>query len=476
MQTFYWHDYETWGADPARDRPSQFAGVRTDLDFNVIGAPLVQYCQPPPDLLPHPDACLITGIAPQRALAEGVPEYRFIAAIHQELATPGTCAVGYNSLRFDDEVTRYTLYRNFYDPYAREWQHGNSRWDLIDMVRAARALRPEGIEWPNHEDGSPSFKLEHLTRANGLAHEAAHDALSDVYATIAVARLIKQRQPRLFDYLYKLRSKHEVAALLNLADRKPVLHISGMFPAARGNAALVLPLAQHPGNGNGVLCYDLSVDPTPLLELDADAVRARLFTPRAELTEERIALKTIHINRCPVVATARLVDERVAGRLQLDLALCGRHAERLLAAKTLPAKLRDVFAEAKPGAIDDPEQQLYSGGFFSDADRNLMAEVRRADGEALAAQRFPFRDERLPELLFRYRARNFPHTLSAEEQAQWRDFCRRRLHDPAAGAGIVLEDYRRRLGELAIAETDPSRRQLLARLEDYAQQLLAACG
>lgn len=474
MQTFYWHDYETWGADPARDRPSQFAGVRTDLDFNVIGAPLVLYCQPPPDLLPQPDACLITGIAPQRAQAEGVPEHRFIAAIHKELATPGTCAVGYNSLRFDDEVTRYTLYRNFYDPYAREWQHGNSRWDLIDMVRAARALRPEGIEWPNHEDGSPSFKLEHLTKANGLTHEAAHDALSDVYATIAVAKLVKLRQPKLFDYLYNLRSKHEVAALLNLADKKPVLHISGMFSAARGNAALVLPLAQHPGNGNGVLCYDLSVDPTPLLELDARAVRARLFTPRAELTEERIALKTIHINRCPVVATAKLVDERTAERLQIDLAACARHADLLLAAKTLPAKLREVFAESKLGAIDDPEQQLYSGGFFGDVDRNLMTEVRRADGAALASQSFPFRDERLPELLFRYRARNFPDTLSDAEQAQWREFCRRRLTDPAAGAGIVLADYRQRLAELTAAETEPSRRALLAQLDQYGEQLLAA--
>jgi exodeoxyribonuclease-1 len=477
MQTFYWHDYETWGTDPSRDRPSQFAGVRTDLDFNVIGQPLVQYCQPPADLLPQPEACLITGIAPQRALAEGVPEYRFIAAIHRELAASGTCAVGYNSLRFDDEVTRYTLYRNFYDPYAREWQNGNSRWDLIDMVRACRALRPEGIEWPNHDDGTPSFKLEQLTAANGIAHEAAHDALSDVYATIAVAKLIKQRQPKLFDYLFKLRSKHEVAALLNLADKKPVLHISGMFPTARGCAALVLPLAQHPGNGNGVLCYDLSVDPTPLLELDVETVRARLFTPRAELTGERIALKTIHINRCPVVATAKLVDAATAARLQIDLAACARHAEQLLAAKALSTKLREVFAEPQRSAFTDPEQMLYSGGFFSDADRNLMAAVRGADGPALAGRQFAFRDERLPELLFRYRARNFPDTLNAEEQAQWREFCRSRLTDPQAGAGIVLDEYRRRLQELAAAApADAARQALLAQLDGYATALLAACA
>src|SRR5690606_19750373 len=166
VQTFYWHDYETWGTNPARDRPSQFAGIRTDLDLNIIGEPLVQYCQPPQDLLPHPDACLITGITPQLARAKGIPENQFIANIHRELSAPGTCSVGYNSIRFDDEVTRYTLYRNFYDPYEREWRNGNSRWDIIDMVRACRALRPDGIEWPNNDDGKPSFKLEHLTAAN----------------------------------------------------------------------------------------------------------------------------------------------------------------------------------------------------------------------------------------------------------------------------------------------------------------------
>lgn len=477
MQTFYWHDYETWGVSPSRDRPCQFAGIRTDLDFNIIGEPLMLYCQPPPDLLPQPEACMITGIAPQLAQAEGVPEHAFIAAIHAELSQPGTCGVGYNSLRFDDEVTRFALYRNFYDAYAREWQNGNSRWDLIDMVRACRALRPNGIEWPNREDGSPSFKLEHLTAANGLQHEAAHDALSDVYATIAVARLIKQRQPKLFDYLFKLRSKHEVSAQLDIAGKKPVLHISGMFPAERGCAALVMPLAQHPVNANEVICYDLSVDPQPLLDLDAEQVRARLFTPSAELDGPRIPLKTIRANRCPVVATAKLLDPATAARLHIDLAACARHEQLLRAAPQLAAKLREVFTAPERAPITDPEQMLYSGGFFSDADRNAMLKVRQADGAALARARFAFKDERLYDLLFRYRARNFPDSLSPAEQREWAQFCRRRLTDPAAGASIVLDDYTRQLQTLA-AQTpeDSPRRQLLAQLESHAQSLLTACA
>ncbi|HCS27478.1 MAG TPA: exodeoxyribonuclease I, partial [Spongiibacteraceae bacterium] len=229
----YWHDYETWGADPSRDRASQFAGVRTDADLNIVGEPLVIYNRPTPDMVPQPEACLVTGITPQEALEKGLPERDFIRAIHAELSQPGTCGVGYNSIRFDDEVTRYTLYRNFFDVYAREWQNGNSRWDLIDVVRLCCALRPEGIEWPVGENGAVSFKLELLTAANGLSHEAAHDALSDVHATIDLARLIKREKPKLFDYALGLRKKQHVAQLLDMNRQKPVLHISSRYPASR---------------------------------------------------------------------------------------------------------------------------------------------------------------------------------------------------------------------------------------------------
>jgi exodeoxyribonuclease-1 len=475
MQTFYWHDYETWGTNPSQDRPSQFAGIRTDLDFNIIGEPLVQYCQPPQDLLPQPEACLITGITPQLAQQKGIPENQFTANIHRELSAPGTCGVGYNSIRFDDEVTRFALYRNFYDPYAREWQNGNSRWDIIDMVRACRALRPDGIEWPSHDDGKPSFKLEHLTAANNLKHEAAHDALSDVYATIAVAKLIKAKQPKLFDYLFNLRNKREVAALLNLAQKKPVLHISGMFPTERGCAALVLPLAQHPGNNNEIICFDLSADPTPLLELSADEIRLRVFTSNADLVGERIPLKTIRLNRCPVVATEKLLDEKTASRLLIDRVVCEHNMQRLLADLSLAKKLRDVFAAPERAALTDPEQMLYSGGFFSDADRATMTQVRKASAKQLATQTFAFEDKRLPEILFRYRARNFPQTLNSDERDQWKEFCLQRLTDPKAGAGIVIDTYRQQLEALSkVVPDDERRQQILQQLAEYADELLAS--
>ena len=479
--TFYWHDYETFGADPSRDRPVQFAGLRTDADLNVIGEPLVIFARPANDFLPHPQACLITGITPQQALAEGLSESEFIREIHQQLAQPGTCGVGYNSLRFDDEVTRYTLYRNFYDPYAREWQNGNSRWDIIDMVRATNALRPEGIEWPLREDGLPSFRLEQLTAANGISHEAAHDALSDVHATIALARLVKQRQPRLYDYVLNNRDKRSVQALLDIDAMKPVLHVSGMFGAQRHNIALIVPLALHPVNRNEVICFDLSADPRSLFDLDAQQIQELLYTRTEDLPEgmARPGLKSVHINRCPILVTARMADPATAERLGISGEQCRKHLAALREhrgrdAKGFTDKLQAVYGGRSFEEVTDPDRMLYGGGFFSAQDKRVMDQVREESPQELASASFVFEDKRLPEMLFRYRARNFPDSLSAQELAQWEEYRFQRLTDPEAGASICLEQYQALIetlvgsGELSLEQCE-----LMQQLLEYSDMLLA---
>jgi exodeoxyribonuclease I len=480
-ETFYWHDYETFGADPSRDRPVQFAGLRTDQDLNPVGEPLVLFARPADDFLPQPQACLVTGISPQLALAKGVPESEFIAAIHRELAHPGTCGVGYNSLRFDDEVTRYTLYRNFYEPYGREWQNGNSRWDLIDLVRTAYALRPDGIQWPLREDGLASFRLEDLTAANGIAHEAAHDALSDVHATIAIARLVRERQPRLYDYVLRHRDKHSVQALLDIERMKPVLHVSGMFGAQRHNIALIVPLAQHPVNRNEVICYDLSADPAPLMELAPEQLAELLFSRTADLPEgtERPGIKSVHINRCPVLVTAKMADPATAERLGISGERCREHLAALRNyrerdAKSFRQKVHAIFAGRQFETVTDPDRMLYSGGFFSQHDKKAMEEVRASSPDELAASSFPFEDSRLPEMLFRYRARNFPQSLSPEERAQWEEYRFQRLTEPEAGASICMEEFQATIEELLASDTlGQAQQDLMRQLQDYGDSLLA---
>lgn len=448
MGSYFWHDYETWGIDPSVDRPAQFAGVRTDEDLNIIGEPLRLYCRPAPDVLPHPEACLVTGLAPQKALNEGLSEADFIARIHAELAQPGTCGVGYNSIRFDDEVTRYTLYRNFYDPYEREWANGNGRWDIIDMVRLCYALRPEGIEWPV-VDGRVSFRLELLTAANGIRHQSAHDAYSDVEATIELARLIRARQPALYDYVVQHKHKSKIGPLFDLVNRRPLLHISSKFSADNGCAGLVMPLAMHPTNKNAVIVVNLSADPTDLIRLDTEQIAERVFTSQEDLEEgaERIPLKLIHLNKCPVVVTPKMLDDKAAARLNIDRAMCERHWQQLLQVD-LKQKVQQVMGRNEFAPRRDPERQLYDG-FIADDDKAVMAQVRAATPHDLTQHNFVFRDKRLREMLWRYKARNFPASLSSVERAQWLEFCRDRLENGDEGVLSVaqLQDRIRQLDE-----------------------------
>ncbi len=479
-KTFYWHDYETFGTDPSRDRAVQFAGVRTDADLNVIGEPLVIYSKPARDVLPQPMACLVTGISPQKALAEGLPEYEFIRLIHEQFTVPGTCGVGYNSLRFDDEVTRYALYRNFYDPYGREWQNGNSRWDIIDLLRTAYALRPDGIVWPKREDGLPSFRLEELTATNGISHESAHDALSDVHATIAMARLVKEKQPKLYDYMVNNKDKRSALAQLNIRAMKPILHVSGMFGAARHSIALVVPLAMHPDNKNEVICYDLSVDPQSLLELPAAQIQDLLYTKTEDMPGgvQRPGLKSIHINKCPVIVPAKMATPEIAQRLGIDGQACRSHLAALREYKAVnPAafneKIQAVYTGRKFPQQSDPDRMLYSGGFFSSGDRRVMDRLINSSAEDLASATFPFEDARLPEMLFRYRARNFPGSLSDEERAQWEEYRFGYLTDPEMGASICMEEYQAEI-ELLLSGDDLSdaQRSLLQQLLEYGDSLL----
>ncbi|MEL7628557.1 exodeoxyribonuclease I [Pectobacterium aroidearum] len=467
--TFFIHDYETFGKHPARDRPAQFAGVRTDMDFNIIGEPLVIYCRPSDDYLPEPEAVMITGITPQVALAKGVNEAEFARQIHDAFSVPGTCIMGYNNIRFDDEVSRNIFYRNFYDPYAYSWQNGNSRWDLLDALRACYALRPEGIVWPENNDGLPSFRLEHLTKANGISHEQAHDAMSDVYATIAMAKLFKQAQPKLFEYLFTLRNKNKISALIDIPQMKPLVHVSGMFGAARSNTSWVVPLAWHPDNRNAVIMCDLAGDMTPLLELDSETLRERLYTRRDALEPDQSAvpLKLVHINKCPVLAPANTLRPEDAERLGIDRQRCLDNLALLRNNTSVREKVVELFAEALAFvASDDVDLRLYDG-FFGDADRMAMKIIQETAPQNLPALDLTFADNRLEPLLFRYRARNFPGTLDDREQQRWLQH-RRAVFTPER-----LQDYLSELSNLyQLHEDDKEKMAQLKALYAYAQELV----
>lgn len=475
-ETFYWYDFETFGVDPAKDKPCQFAGLRTDSDLNIIDEPLVIYCQPSQDCLPQPLACLVTGITPQIAWQQGLPEYKFAKHIHAAVNQAQTCAVGYNSMRFDSEVLRYLFFRNFYDPYAHEYLQHNSRWDLLDVMRAAYALRPEGLSWPKHESGEhqgkPSFKLEHLSVANGIEHSDAHDAMADVTATIALAKQLKQAQPKLFDYALSLRNKQTVKAFIEQHAQQAFVHVSGKLPATQACTSVFTPITFQTTNKNAVVCYDLRYSPSVLAQLSASEIQARLFTPIADLPDpaERVHLKGLHINKSPFIAPLKTLDEAALQKTAINLALCEKHLEELKQIPNLAEKVATVFDSATLQKRD-AEQNLY-GSFIPNEDKPKCERIRRASAADLENLRIDFSDARLNDLLLRYKARNFPEILSADEQQAWQIYRENRLLHKDAGASITLDEFELELQTLATTYADnPATMQILEELSEYASSL-----
>ena len=420
-ETFFFYDLETSGLSSRDDRIMQFAGQRTDKDFNPIGEPVNELIRLNDDTLPSPEALMVTGITPQETVADGYSEAEFAKKLVEDIFTPDTVAVGFNNIRFDDEFVRHFLWRNFHDPYEWSWKDGRSRWDILDVVRMTRALRPDGIEWPVTEDGKATNRLELLTKLNGVDHYKAHDALSDVMATIAVAKLIRDKQPQLFDYLLKLRNKRQVMELVNLDDKKPFVYTSGRYDAEHEKTTVAFPLTA--GRNGNVVVYDLRYDPTPLIDLSQKDLAAKMFASWEERQAEgfvKVPVKELQYNRSPAVAPLGVLEQADGwSKIHLDVETIEANKKILLSSPHFAENIRSVI-EARPEfkKSADPEAQLYDG-FVGDRDKIRVETVRNASERELADFQPSFDDERLMPLLLHYKARNYPKSLSEDEAAKW---------------------------------------------------------
>jgi exodeoxyribonuclease-1 len=470
--SLYFYDLETSGISAKHSRIMQFAGQRTDLQLRPIDEPDNILVKLSDDILPDPDAILITGITPQKTRAEGISEADFLKYFHTNISVPDTIFVGFNNVRFDDEFLRYTNYRNFYDAYEWSWKDGRSRWDILDLVRMTRALRPDGIEWPYESGGKPSNRLELLTAVNKLEHADAHDALSDVRATIAVARLIYNKQPKLFEYLFDMRNKRKVAELAN--SNEPFVYSSGKYPSIYHKTTVVQTLGQHPGK-QGVLVYDLRTNPDILRTLSPTQL-AKAWTERAEDETKRFPVKTLQFNRCPAIAPLKVLDPEAQERIDLDMEVIKKHQKILSEQKDLLGRLHEALKllDAKQSGLivseQDADTQLYEG-FFDDQDRIAMSVVRAAETDEVGSLDIKFNDQRLMQLLPLYKARNFPSTLTSDEREKWEAFRSHKLL--SGGAKSAASQFFMRLSEISQrTNLSSEEKYVLEELQLYGESIL----
>lgn len=475
VASFFFYDVETSGLSPRSARVMQFAGQRTNLELQPIGEPINTLIKLSPDVLPEPEAILVTGITPQATLSEGLTEVEFLQLFYDQAVKPETIFLGYNSIRFDDEFMRFANYRNFYDAYAWQTQNGCSRWDLLDVVRMTRALRPEGIDWPMDSSGKASNRLTLLTGLNKLDHQAAHDALSDVNATIALAQLIRRKQPKLFNFLLKMRLKQEVSKLV--LNPSPFVYSCGEYPSEFEKTSLAAAITQ-PSEKQKILVWDLRFDPKPYLDMSSADLKKRWYKRRDDETWEPFPVTSLQINRCPAVAPLSVMDKETQKRLQLDMKVIESNFQTLQKSEDLVAKLQAVEDSHNQqmqiewtSAEQSVDEQLYDG-FFDDQDRKLMADVRSSSPETLSDFVSELRDPRLKALLPLYKARNYPLELSSQERTSWETFCEQRLL--TGGDQSRLARYMQRVTELADKPSNTKQEYILEELRLYGESIMPA--
>jgi len=236
---------------------------------------------------------------------------------------------------------------------------------------------------------------------------------------------------------------------------------------------LMWPLAFHPTNKNEILCWDLAFDPAELENLEAATVRQRLFTKLDDMPEgtTRLPIKSVHVNKSPIaIANYKPYLDVLERRWQCDTALAMKHAEHAARLPDLSRLWREVF-QRQNDAAPDVDEDLY-GGFIGNGDKRLLSQLRTMTPEQLAKANTAFDDARLDEIVFRYRARNFPASLSPEEQQRWEDWRSARLIDGAGGARSAQQLF----DEIdALQEnTDERGEEILGALYDYAEMIVPA--
>ncbi len=518
-----WYDLETTGFDPRWHRILQFAAQRTTHELETVGEPVSFQVRLAPDVLPDPAACCLTGFTPQSVDEAGVTELEAMNRIYELFMAPGTCVAGFNSVRFDDEFVRYGFYRNLLPVYLREYQNGNSRWDLLDLCRAASALRPEGMEWPE-KDGTPIYNLEALAAANGIDTSGAHEAGKDVEVTIALARRIRKINEKLYDFAFSLRRRNEIEKLLRAPDEIRVL-VAGSLPRERKCLGLVMQIGRSPKK-NTRMVADLGADLSCLVEWSEERLAEVWWNPDGD---DRLPLRPVHINKCPFMAPMSVLRPEDMDRLGIDMAEVESRRQFLIKHKPLIEKrISALFrtegeSDAKdkrapggkggkgrqkrqrfpkgaernynglvspdgkfltaaelngtkrkpPPVSKDVEAQLYQR-FINDRDQSEALRVAQALRNSEKPGKVNFSDRRLRELFGRLKARNgLNEHMNEQERREWRGYLKQKLLGTPAETDtyLNLETFRQRISEVRAGDAVQADETVLAALEAHGDEL-----
>lgn len=395
---FVFYDTETTGTHVRFDQVLQFAAVYTDENFNELDRINLR-CRLLPHIIPAPDALLVTRVDPNALMQEPLSHYEFARQIHARMSGWGPAVfIGHNTLKLDEEILRQTFWQNLLDPYVTS-ARGSIRADTLPILRAAHTIDPDTVKIATTENGNPSFKLDQIATMNGFNGHDAHDALGDVYATIYMARLVRERMPQVWNAMMAMADPRKAA---DLVEKNRMVRLLTYF--GRPKIHDVTKVGQQPSNPKQIALFDLSRDPTPYLDLDADALLAAFDADeRAFRLARTNAMPTLFPIDMPGLAATEPTERDVLVR-------------RLDAIHGHPTFMQNVGLALEKrteryGDSPHVEEQIYSGFPSWDDKSRMQAFHRLPDWAQRYAAIGQFQDRRLRSLALRLVYVNAPEVL-----------------------------------------------------------------
>lgn len=415
-QSYLFYDLETSGLSPYFDQVYEFAAIRTDLHFQEIERHSF-LVRPTIDIIPTPDAVITHRLSIQALMKEGMAENQAIQKIHEILNQPGTISLGYNTLSFDDEFLRFNFFRHLRTSYTHQFANGCRRMDLFPLLLFYYHFRFDSLTWPpRDEEGGISLKLDKISQANHLASGAAHRAMVDVEASLALAKRLAQDE-KMWSYLLGFFNKATEGERLAKLPYVLIDHIA--YPHAllldaklgykQDFQAPVLCLGQHWHYKNQTIW--LRLDDERLLAGDSEVIPS-LWPIKKKSAEPPFMLP-------PESRFIRFAPERQEVANQVFHLF----QEKPQFFKAIQAALLDYTYPVYPET--DVDARLYQRSFFSPEDTVQMRHFHAQQPEVQAHFYKQFKDLDLQSMALRYLGRFYPASLDFAAQADFRLYLER---------------------------------------------------
>ncbi|VFP86245.1 Exodeoxyribonuclease I [Buchnera aphidicola (Cinara pseudotaxifoliae)] len=423
-KNFIFYDYETFGKNVSVDRIAQFCSIEVDSEFKKFSKKKIFFCYPPIDYLPDPESILITKILPQYTHKYGINEYFFAKKIYKIFSQKNICIVGYNNINFDNLITRNLFYRNLFDPYEWSWKNGNFTWDIINILRAFYIFHPNTMIWPSDVNGIVSFKLFDITKINKIKHFNTHDAYSDVLATFLVAKYLYEKNKCFFLFLYKISHKKYILSFIYKNHNKPFFYLSSYFGSKNRNLGCVMIIGSHPNYKNTFIVIDLSV------------CLKKIFYLYSSIEYHKITIKNlfdcgikiIYLNKSPLLFSYSSLSQYDCNRVQINYTLCQKNFFLLQNNIHIKNWIISFFTCTVPKKIVlDVDLMLYKN-FFSSKDKSLFVLLHKRCPLKWINWYPKFIDNRIREIFFRIKARNFLYLLNNREKKSWKKHCKNKIN------------------------------------------------